>query len=391
MALFVYDYGYGCARMLLVALFIGYTALVSGIWCFISHQIQWRATSKEGMCIIWCITTLGYLLYIHAALFIIFCVFEGNKIQCLLLPLGIRNQWLQAIRFFGLWPMLIFLVGMQVMIGFGLCVARHKQCFYYGGAFLCFLPFASGWIIPLAQDNPFILGTLVWCHRTTDIGSCSAWSQAQCLGACLNRIKEAQGQLHYTVLCPESSFDFPLNQYREAMSCLQNCSNLYIGAQRFSGSHYYNTIFTCQYGRIIHYYDKIKPLFLSEHLPWPLNKIRSISNLFLHDKIGYTPGVFPKLFVLNNYFVEPATCSELFFNNFKSYGPEVALLSLVNDRWFRAIYIKQLFFLHAQLTALVTGRRLIYISYSHGALIDPCGSITLLPEYGYELPVDFTL
>lgn len=183
-----------------------------------------------------------------------------------------------------------------------------------------------------------------------------------------------------TLILPESTFPFPLNQIKKYISLwdLPDITIL-LGSHRYEDDHVYNTLYCIRNGSIITYYDKVHCMFFTEKVPLLWSMVPGAETLFLHNKRPFDPGKGKNDFIIPSMgLVQPLICSDLFFL-YKTLDTGKIYVCIVNDSWFSTGYIPRLMFLHAKVVAAIKKSRIIYCGYRYCAIIDSDGNSTHLP------------
>lgn len=370
--------GHGFGRIIAPFFLIIYASCSTGVWFYgalsLSYFFQKNHKSLLRNLFCWGLTTWYYFYWVDSSFFFIFGQWEGNQLNHCTVPLAMRPQWLYWLPLFGKEGYLLLIV--TGVIAFILLF----HTFYRTHAFLvlvcCWGLLAYGWIMKSTLPAPSWLSVL-GCAKIVCPDD-DPWGAAEQI---MQVLEGAHGQ-HPEVTClimPESSFKFPLNDFIRVISLWQgdeksSLKTLIIGSHRRDGTTMlFNTLYHLEEGAIKTYYDKRHTLFFTERIPRAWELLPGAKDLFLKDLCTFASSkdVQRPLLLKDIGRVIPLICSDLFFG---SHGDAHAIyLCIINDNWFRSIYIPRLMFLHAKATALLTQSSFIYVGYRYSFFIDSGG------------------
>jgi len=382
------QHGSGPYRFFAGVFIIVYGALGAGCWFFLCYVLigifskHLQDTYKSKM-VCWIAGSWLYFWFVDRAFFSIFGFFEGDQLRFLLLPLAIRPQWLviaqYLTRFGGLLLLLIFSASSACFF-----IGDKKKSFF-SVAFVCFLPFVAGWFYPRQEhQDPNFISTIACLIPS--IEQKDPWLVHEHICELLTKCSDLRAVK--TIILPESSFQFPLEDWERNIAVWYNCikrNDVYIilGSHRRDDQSIYNTLYVLHNCRIIQHYDKIHAMFFTERLPPLWSHLKETKNLFLKNTSPFCQGRKKRLpiFFSTLGFVRPYICSDLFFEPIaspRSKNDTNTLLCLVNDSWFSVGYIPDLMFLQAISKSLYEKCSILYVSYTKSEFIFQDGFSTKL-------------
>lgn len=354
------------------------------IWLFLllrGHTTFYNAGLIYGF-------VIAYFAFFVSILFTI-CFFIGKKLQ-----------QASIARFFAL--------GLSVTI---ICFAFQSYCWLIIGRWEGY-PFVSP-LIPLARIPGVLyliscLATLWTPHHLVEKGNIQQLTKTLSYVSpkhMRNPVKSCQYLYHKLtllpekssiVLAPESSCAFPLNQYPDQISLLQQ--GLRKGQIFLLGGYYsvkntwYQVVYQITSESVIVVHTKEHTVFLVEKMPHVLRKSRWFKRLFLENKHEFTPG--PRMLgktqkvaaLGDKWYASLTLCSELFFcrtiKDFLRYSQNSFRLGtvhifLMNDSWFCG-YFNDIMKTVAQLTAALTRDPVVYVGHANCFLLYPEGMWTVV-------------
>jgi hypothetical protein len=151
------------------------------------------------------------------------------------------------------------------------------------------------------------------------------------------------------------------------------------GSFSLSNNQYHNALYWIDNGKLRTCYYKRHTMFLTERIPFFLQKT-FVEKIFFSQSPIITQSINkrPLLEINDQIKLVPYICSELFFNHkpddtFEQYP----ILAIANDRHFLP-YISDLMVRHAQRIAITWHRPIVYVSFLHHVYIDTNGTILKL-------------
>ncbi len=380
----IFRHGAGPLRLCAYSALVFYGAFFSAVWFYVSATCMRWLHRTNSECKIFCCAgiTMGYMWWHDRLFFWIFGQMEGDTLHSFVVPLAARPAWL-LISSYATHLGCLFLI-----IFFAACLASfftaRNSFLSLTGAFVCFIPFASGWLFHgQTRAKPGFLEKSVCLIPRVEHDD--PW---QCHEQICELLETCAKHADYIVL-PESSLPFILSEYQRCITSwydiIQN-DNAYIimGSHRKEDNNLYNSFFILHRRRIIHHYDKTHLMFFTERVP---SHLKGLKNLFLKSKTPFSQGKMtrapihlPELGAL-----VPYVCSELFFEPlaYWSYGDRTEqLFCLVNDSWFFFSYVPELMFLYAVNKAIFERKTILYVSHRKGVCIMPDGTLFHLTRAG---------
>lgn len=359
----IIQHGAGSYRLLAGFALILYGAFGSGLWFFCASRLQSVANNirfVRATC--WVVTSFMYFWLLDTNFFSVFGIQEGDQLRFLTLPLAIRPHWLLLSNVITRYGSLLLIIVFSMSCAYFFIRPKKRLLLVLCG---CFLPFAAGWLLRSADDEPPFLSTIVCIIPSME--QIDPWLVHEHLCDLL------QKSTHYKdiryIFMPESSFQFPLNQWQRFISSWYDClghdsTYLILGGHRQDEKNLFNTLYVLHDRRIIHYYDKIHGMFFTERIPTSWSY--ATKNLFLKNKTPFCQAIGKRaaffLPVIGN--VYPYLCSDLFFEPYQARSSTTnTVVCLVNDSWFYGSYIPELMFLHAVSKAIYEHCTVIYVSY----------------------------
>lgn len=374
----VIERGSGALRVLLLALFLLYSALHAGVWFWITGMLVRVRMSCVWQGSVQVVVTWAYFFFIRFYLLWGFGACDGYPFAVPLVPLAAYPQWLAALPLLTSYGLLVCLLVVEVAIVHAI-VCRERWLLII--ACVAFVPFSYGWFFQRGEQGvPAYVDT--FGYVAPPVANCPLQC-AQELCYAMQKLLERSPHVKI-IFTPESAFPWPLNDNLWAVrlwsdnALLSPERKFCVGAYRREGASAYNSMFYLNNSRIIKYYDKIKLMLFTEYVTPLLQQLTCVQQLFLNNEKGFsaTESVREAFVLDDSCVVQPCICSDLFFNVPVCNGPDdIPFLVLVNDSWFSASYMRDLMFLFARLAALERQRTFIYVGHYAGFWITKTGRV----------------
>lgn len=153
--------------------------------------------------------------------------------------------------------------------------------------------------------------------------------------------------------------------------------HIILGAFRWEGPAYRNTLHWCYNGKLQKIFDKRHAMILTEQIP-PAFKIKVLDDLFFSIFPGVTASANPRptFSIFPEVSFIPYICSELFFNDQPDddYQKGSTILATTNDFWCKDTNISYLMHLAARFRAIQWQRNILYISFLYATYFDTSGN-----------------
>jgi apolipoprotein N-acyltransferase len=370
----VIERGEGALRIFAPLFLILYCAAYSAIAFYSASALSNNKRLELRACI-WVVCITGYYLIMRYAALWIIGLSTGYPLALPLLPLAEHPQFLVLLPYISAAGLLVCALIFSMSSAYYL-VARNWWALCMG---LCaLLPFGVGWRIkPVAAYEPALIHM---CGAVTSPpkGIVHPRDCAQDINARITELLARRPEVQ-VILMPESSYPFELNEQEDVIN-LWSINALHKGQLLVIGSYYqeegdcYNGIYGIAECRVIFNYVKNCRMPFTEYVPFPWSMFSCTQHLFLKNKQGFSTKKSVRMLPLTaDFWVQPALCSEFFFD---AYDPTVRLpiLALVNDSWFSSFSIKRLMYLFARFAAIERSMPIMYISYTYAVFIDKQGN-----------------
>ncbi|KKR96751.1 MAG: hypothetical protein UU47_C0008G0009 [candidate division TM6 bacterium GW2011_GWE2_41_16] len=395
-----------CMRLIPLVPIFCYVVFLSSTWLWLSARlIQIRVVCELGpVRIIIFIEALA--LYFYAMVHWLMCVFgrcEGYTLIDPMLPLARKP--------FFLYPMIVLdhFISLSLLVGFAaLCAVtlyffRHAQY-----KKMLFVVCGSVGIVCLWMSLAFWMGQKIQAYDPSNVKKVVN-RIVHCVGffpVSKNTITDACEAMrdHFTkalaahptadiILTHETVCRMDLLEYKQscarafAAQALGRPAHVLIGAFRWNGDMFHNTVYWFYDGVLKNFYDKRHAMAVEERLPWFLQNA-FFKQVFFGKLEQITPSKETrKVFKLSDDIVcVPYICSEFFFNKKPDEPQDIkarryTILAMCNDMWARAEFLKDLMALHARFKAIYWQRPVVYCAFCRGLFITPAGEEYVLAQY----------
>lgn len=362
-----YHQANGVWSLLAPLLLVVYCSFYCGLWFWLAQKISRYRYGLVG----WLFLSCLYFWWVHCGVLWFTGVWQGYPLSFPLLPLLWLPQIALPINFFGKWATLILSLSFQILFVNG--VMYHKKWFF--GAFLCLVPFLSGFFIKERATVPAWVETLCYIPLQQTQPHWHDTLQELCITV-EKRLRSCAGRR--CIVLPESALPFSVATNKLALQMLQenilaNNNLLFCGGHKKEGGKLYNCFYSIDKRRIILCYEKSHLIPFFEYNPFS----KGLFSFFLHKKEGFISSEKTKKVASVNPIGDfiPVLCSELFYQE-RSYLPaHIPLLCLMNDAHFGPTLYGKTMLLYAQMVALQEQRSLAYFSSFSAYFISPKGAL----------------
>ncbi len=364
-----------------VLLIISYISLFTLIWFAINKKIidYFALHSVLEKLTVWVITYWLFILFMEHYSLAIFSRYEGYFLFNPVFVLAEKPQLLTLLPYIGKSMLLLLILCLSGSIVYAY-ITRSIQ------SFIVLLMFTIPWILSLTIAIPTTEAPL-WLSKIAPLPviipdminlNKQALATQELLKSAAERYPEAQ-----LIITPESSMQCSHLSTTPALCGIWSEKELgrplhiIIGAFRWDGPDYRNTLHWINNGNLEKIFDKRHAMLLTEQIP-PAFKLKVLEHLFFTTFPGVTPATAPRpLFnVFPGVSFIPYICSELFFNDQPddNYEKGSTILANTNDSWCMNTNIAALMHLAARFRAIQWQRNILYISFLYATYFDTYGN-----------------
>lgn len=359
-------------------------ALVGGVWFFATSWFLRRSRihGPYSRLFIWTISTGFYFLYVIHLSLSMFNYWEGYFLLYPLLPLAEQPKLLSLMPLFGKGILMWLLLATNAALTVPFLTKNNViRC-----------------IIPLIGLFPWLLQALLahppktpplWVGKIATIQKKflpvpEPMESIETIQEDIRALLKKYPDLELVILPESALFRLNLDTAQELATYWDAPSvgkpiHILIGAFKWDGDLYRNTVYWIFNGRIMGSFNKRHTMAVTESVSW--YNISFLRTLFHGVSPMVEPSDNPRVpFPLfKDVSFTPYVCSELFFNDKPDdQYPHSIITELSNDYWAKSTYIRHLMFLAARFKAIEWQRPMVYVSYYYDGFIDTDGTITKL-------------
>ena len=319
-----------------------------------------------------------FFYWVEHGILLIFGRYEGYPLCHLLLPLTVYPQILFFVPIIGSLVLIFCIVLCNMFVALFVISGKQNMRFIYLiGIFACLSPFVVGVCFRLLNKIPdYIKHIMVVVPKSTSHNQLDcAQNIAEQITDCADKNRDIN-----FIIMPESSYQFPLNEYLETVgllgeSLLSDETTLVLGAHRRENGKLYNSLYCIDWCRIINVYDKKHLIPFVEYLPNHFN-IPFFKGLFLNKKKQFNVSNNRRQVLHLGHEVEmvPYICSELFWGCERPEEWVETILCIANDSWFSSRSMRRLLSLLSYYRAIEWQKNILYVSHYYAQWIDPSGN-----------------
>ncbi len=358
-------------------LLILYAACYSGIWFWSINFIKRYSTSSFLQLLLWVTFSWLYIFTIDQLVLWIFGSFEGYPLAHPLLPLASYPPFLTILPVFGKHILTgVFLASSSLLGALFLIKDSRKKLFVAIAALFPWLISQS--LYHTSFNRPEWLSKIAILPESFY----NPGNPARTIAEVAQRLKTLiqENPFIELIILPESALYLcDLFAHRELLKAwdqehLSRQMHIITGALYKENTICSNAVYWIYDGVIQKFFCKKHALLLTERLPqWAHTS--SLKQLYYKEN---KPFITPSCNKREPFVITPTLtfvpyiCSEIFF---KAYPDDIQarILSLCNDTWIEASYIKRLMQFMHRFRALEWQRTIVYVSYTHSYLYDAQG------------------
>jgi hypothetical protein len=367
-------------RVIIPVLLVCIQAVIPGLLFFIGSKIihHYSCGRRKRIAIQAAIFLLFFLYFEYAALWFTGTI-EGYSLVNLIIPL----MHLPFFRLILAHSNHLIMLGIIIGIPTVFAIGWNRQKSRLGLAFFCGIIFCTIYSIqffnPKPQKPPLWISEIVALPFIFYVPH----NMSFLMFAVAQELKKIVHKYPHTslVIMPESSLYCSFLHLEDLTNLLSEKEvskplHFIAGSFSFSNNQYHNALYWIDNGKLKTCYYKRHTMFLTERIPFWLQKT-FVEKIFFSQSpiIVQSTNKRPLLEINDEIKLVPYICSELFFNHqpddtFEKYP----ILAISNDRNFLP-YIADLMVNHAQRIAITWNRPIIYVSFLHHVYIDTSGAL----------------
>ncbi len=360
-------------------------AIFAGFWFLGTTYLLTKLsiTNRIIRLAVWTLTTGLYFYWVIHLSLSMFNYWEGYFLMYPLLPLAEHPELLSWMPTVGKGVLLWILLATNA--AFTIPFITKKKYLIWLAPLVGVLP----WIIssitaPPKKDVPAWVASIAHIPKDYQLNTEMSYT-AKVIQKDIKQVLKKYPDVKL-IIFPESSFRrlnldtaYELGEYWNRAS-LGTPVSLLVGAAKWEGPIYRNTVYWLEDGKIKGAFNKRHAMALAEEIKGWYNF--SFLRALFHNSspivaASDNPRVPFKIF--DDVSFIPYICSEIFFNDAPDdQHPDTVIAALCKDTWSSSAYIRYLMFLAARFKAIEWQRPIVYVSYDYNGYLDTDGTITPL-------------
>jgi len=365
-----------------------YEACYGAIWFWSMRRIQNLLRIPQysvQLLMLWVVSLWVYFYVIDLYCLWIFGRAEGYMLMHPLLPLAIHPQLLRLLPIIG--KQMLSLMLYSVAGALTLVIMWRTRIAYI--ILICsVLPWIISYMMPVQTPVPPAWLSRVISYTTIYPAVSAPMVVARGAADDFKQLLYVRADADIIVLPESALYAYDIFAKADCMhawcaEALGRPVHIIAGSFGWNNGCYHNCAYLVHDGTLQMHHAKRHAMPLTErlpawlHLPW-------LHNLYFATMPAIVASDYERSYFIldDDVRLVPYICSELFFNEYPDDAYSMyPIISLTNDVWCPALYVKQLLYLAARFKAIQWQRSILYISYAYATWFDCWGNETIVQAY----------